>query len=96
MPRCKPGQLAWISGGYPENVGVVVEVLHQEQGAYDNAVWWNVVVTRNVVGTVAGGRTGFFTGRKGYILDTDLTPINDPGVNTSVDETIDKPIKEIA
>lgn len=100
--RCKPGQLAVIlRDPYPENVNRVVQVLYAVSRECDpphGHTWLVSCLTPLAVGWwdhVRGciGPAMHYSTEAG-VLDSDLQPINDPGIDVS--ETTDEPIKEAA
>lgn len=93
--RCKPPCLAWIrSSLIPDNVNTIVQVTSEfivEGGIH----YWLVVSPQPT--KVYDRKTGMLlpvTSKEGYVADNNLTPINDPGLDTK-DTGKDRPIEKI-
>ena len=99
MNRCKPGQLAIINRSeFPENIGAIVEVLHEHvEATFASGSFAWIVRTNRAAKSRRGGEVVIKkAGDTGWVNDCNLTPIGDPEIYTLVDESIDKPIEEIA
>jgi hypothetical protein len=87
MPRCKPPCLAWVNkAAHEENVGRIVSVHTESMMTEGGILWWLVSSGEPMKGChLATGQKGADNERweKLWCKDSSLTPINDPGIDTT-------------
>ena len=89
--NCKPGDLAILVGGYPENVGAIVEVIESDVDAtaYYGRQLWIVMVTGRELRVRPRDSSSTKMGRgRCTALDSQLRPISGVPVTDDVSDEV--------